>query len=128
MSLDSEVKKFTEIALDQANKVVKQVTNDVMTSTVKKTPVDTGQLANNWFASINSPMFMGKRLPDQSAGDSLDGIDTVIKAYKKSDWGQSLWLTNSLDYANDIETGNKSGKAPQGMMRLSMMNAVAKFK
>ncbi len=126
MSLDSEVKKFTEISLDQANKVVKQVTGEVMESIVFKTPVLTGQLANNWFASINSPMFMGKRLPDPAAGDSYDGIKTAVKSYKKSDWGQSLWLTNSLDYANDIEMG-KSGKAPQGMMRRTMENVVAKF-
>ena len=123
MSFDSEVKKFTEISLDEANKYVKKVSGDVMERIVTKTPVDTGQLANNWFSSIGSPMFLGKRLPDQEATDSLNDIKTVIKSYKKSNWGASIWMSNSLEYANDIEMG-KSGKAPMGMLRKSMQDIV----
>lgn len=129
MSFDLEVKNYTKVALEDAHKVVKKVVNTAMVDTVDKTPVDTGKLKNSWYASFASPIFStGGRLPDgEEAADSFDSVERVTSKIDKSKIGEPIYLVNSLIYANDIELG-ASGKAPAGMMRRAMRNAVKDFK
>ncbi len=128
MSLDSEVKAYTNIAIEDAHKVVKKVVSDVMVSTVKKTSKDTGKLRNSWYASFGSPVIATSgRNPDDDGADSLDSADRVTSKIDKSKMGEPIYFTNSLHYAYKIETGGFA-RAPQGMMRISMKNAVKDFK
>lgn len=128
MSLDSEVKAYTKIAIEDAHKVVKKVVSDVMVSTVKKTSKDTGKLRNSWYASFGSPVIATSgRNPDDDGADSLDSADRVTSKIDKSKMGEPIYFTNSLHYAHKIETGGFA-RAPQGMMRISMKNAVKDFK
>lgn len=128
MSFDLEVKNYTKVALEDAHKVVKKVVNTAMVDTVDKTPVLTGKLKNSWVASFLSPIFATEgRLPDgKEASDSFDSVERVTSKIDKSKIGESIYLTNSLHYAKDIEDGY-SGKAPTGMMRRSMRDAVKGF-
>ena len=128
MSFDSEVKNYTKVALEDAHKVVKKVVSDVMVNTVNRTSVETGKLKNSWYASFGSPVIATSgRNPDESGSDSLDSAERVTSKIKKDTMGQSIYFTNSLHYAQKIETGGFS-KAPAGMMRISMKNAVKDFK
>lgn len=123
MKLDSQIKHFTKISLDKANDAVKRVTRGTMKDIVSKTAIDTGLLVNNWVASKGNPEFKSDRLADESASDSLQGINDVTKNYTKKDWGTSIWMTNSLPYANAIEMGTRSKKSPQGMLRVSVLES-----
>jgi len=129
MSFDLEVKNYTKVALIDAHKVVRKVVNTAMVDTVDKTPVDTGKLKNSWVASFLSPIFATEgRLPDgKEAADSFDNVERVTSKIDKSKIGESIYLTNSLHYAKDIEDG-ASFRAPTGMMRRAMRNAVKDFK
>tara|TARA_R110000737_G_scaffold127541_2_gene160111 strand:- start:333 stop:725 length:393 start_codon:yes stop_codon:yes gene_type:complete len=127
MSFDSEVKAYTKIALKDAHKVVKEVVNRAMVITVDRTPVDTGKLKNSWYASFGSPITaINGRSEDASGGDSLNSAYDVTSKINQSKMGESIFYTNSLKYSADIELG-KSGKAPTGMMRRSMRDAVKGF-
>mgnify|MGYP003141037669 CR=1 FL=1 len=123
MKLDSQIKHFTKISLDKANSAVKRVTKGTMEDIIRKTAVDTGLLVNNWITSKGNPEFKVDRLADESASDSLQGINDVTKNYTKKDWGMSIWMTNSLHYANAIEMGTRSKKSPQGMLRISVLES-----
>ena len=124
--LDKDISAFTKISLDEGNKYVKSITKSTMDRIVNNTPYRTGKLRNNWVASRVSPNFSGERNPDISGTDALSEIETTIKNYKKSDWGESLWLVNKVEYADFIEKGG-SGQAPAGMMRRQTLNAVKDF-
>lgn len=127
MSFDSEVKAFTKIALEDAHKVVKQVVNEVMVFTVDRTSVDTGKLKNSWYASFGSPVTaVNGRSEDASGGDSLNSAYNVTSKIKASTMGEPIFFTNSLHYAEKIELGGYA-RAPAGMMRISMKQAVRKF-
>jgi len=127
MSFDSEVKAFTKIALQDAHKTVRQVVNEVMVNTVDKTSVDTGKLKNSWYASFGSPITaINGRSEDASGGDSLNSAYDVTSKIEESTMGEPIFFTNSLHYAEKIELGGYS-RAPAGMMRISMKQAVRKF-
>jgi len=127
MSFDSEVKAYTKIALKDAHKVVKQVVQDVMVNTVDRTSVDTGKLKNSWYASFGSPIIaINGRSEDASGGDSLNSAYDVTSKIAESTMGEPIFFTNSLHYAEKIELGGYA-RAPAGMMRISMKQAVRKF-
>ena len=128
MSFDLEVKNYTKVALEDAHKVVKKVVSDVMVGTVSKTSVDTGKLKNSWYASFGSPVIATEgRDPDAKGADSLDSAERVTSKIDRSQIGQPIFFTNSLHYAEKIELGGYA-RAPVGMMRVSMRNAVKDFK
>ncbi len=127
MSFDSEVKAYTKIALADANKTVKKVVQDVMVSTVNRTSVDTGKLKNSWYASFGAPIkAVSGRSEDKSGQDSLESAERVTSKINKSTMGESIFFTNSLPYAEKIELGGYA-RAPAGMMRISMLQAVRKY-
>ncbi len=128
MSLDSDLKAYTKVALDDAHKIVKKVVNDVMVQTVDKTSVDSGALKNSWYASFGSPISAENgRSPDGSGADSLNNAYEVTSKINKSKIGEPIFFTNSLHYAQKIELGGFS-RAPAGMMRIAVKNAVRNFK
>lgn len=131
MSFASQVKKGADQYIVDAMKVVSNVYSQASYKVVGRTPVDTGRLENNWNASFGSASPVSRESAGSERGssgkDSFESIDRVTKLINETKLGESIFLTNGLAYAQDIEMG-KSGQAPAGMMRLSVKEAGGTYK
>lgn len=111
-------------ALGNAETIVKDASQILLSKIVEKTPVDTGRLQKNWNLSLNSVNMttydVSVEDPVSRAKKELDKFDLKTK---------QIWISNNLDYAYDIEFKGKSRvKAPQGMMRVSLIEFDQIFK
>lgn len=89
---------------------------DVFASIIYSTPVDSGQLRNNWFASIDSPStesVLGE------ASDSAVTVERVRAVLFGKDVAGDIWFCNNMPYGPKIEYTGWSGKAPSGMVRIN---------
>ena len=98
---------------DKAEMVVRRSMLDLQGAMIEASPVDTGRFKSNWQAGIGA---VNKAIGD--TGDALGRTRAVLQGWKA---GQSVWLTNSMPYAQRLEYG-WSKQAANGMVRLSVQN------
>lgn len=91
---------------------VKKLAVDIDASLVLKSPVDTGRFRANWVVGNGSVNSMTKE-SFQAANNA-----PVINSLKVN--GQTIYITNSLPYANRLEYGY-SKQAPAGMVRITLV-------
>lgn len=91
---------------------IKKLVVDIDASLVLKSPVDTGRFKANWV--------VGNGFVNTTTTESLQAANNepLINSIKVN--GQTIYLTNSLPYANRLEYG-WSKKAPQGMVRITLV-------
>lgn len=109
--------KILARAGDRADQVVRDVTLDVGEAIINRSPVDTGRFRGNWNYSavtINTGTSSGA---DKTGASAIGKIQTGLTAWKP---GETIYITNSLPYAQRLETG-WSQQAPAGMVRLTVM-------
>lgn len=117
MSFASQVDKMADKAAVRTSKMVRGTILGVMRDTIKDTPVDTGRLRNNWFASIGSPVDAEREQGGKAASASKANAADVTKKFKM---GDEIYFTNNLPYAMITEFGgmvNGSARKGQGMLR-----------
>ena len=115
MSFDSDIKRFsknTGVAIDEA---VRKIAFDAFRMVTKKTPVDTGRAKGNWNVSVDS---VNSSINEEatSTGKGRPGHAPDIK---KGDGLKPIFITNSLDYIEDLENGT-SQQAPHGMVAITV--------
>jgi len=109
MSFDSDIKRFSDKVKVSIDKAVRTVAFDAFGMVVKKTPVDTGRARGNWNISVGSIDYSvnenatTKKSPDIKKGDGL----------------KPIFITNSLEYIEDLENGT-SQQAPNGMVAITV--------
>jgi hypothetical protein len=122
VSFGGDIERFNLGAKAVGEKVLRKSAFDLFSSIVRQTPVKTGVLRNNWFATIGIPSTEISEETDGIAGRQLndkrvsDEIDKVVNA---ADWSSTIYLTNNLEYAIPIEYDGWSAQAPQGMVRVN---------
>lgn len=117
MSFEDDIKRFADKAEKAAEAVFRGTAIDLFTRIIKRTPIDTGRLRGNWQAALNQPILTET---NNKANRALSQAGTVTKEAKTTD---SIYLTNNLPYAGEIEDGH-SKQAPYGMVKLT----IAEFK
>lgn len=129
-ALKSDFAKILKKAGDKADMVVRKTALELQKSMVQMSPVDTGRFKGNWQAGIGS-MNTGTGsssditpLGEYDPSKALNTTQTVLEGWKP---GQTIWLTNSMAYANRLEYG-WSKQAASGMVRLSVQNFAASVK
>lgn len=131
MSFASQVKKGADQYMIDAMKVVSDSYLNTSDKVITRTAVLTGKLKNNWSGSFGSPSVVNRNTSGfelgSSGADSFDSAKRVAKLIDPSKVGKNIYLTNGLDYAEDIEMG-KSGKSPRGMLRVSVREAGGTYK
>lgn len=85
---------------------------DIDARLVQKSPVDTGRFKANWV--------VGNGFVNNTTTESLQAAsnEPLINSIKVN--GQTIYLTNSLPYANRLEYG-WSKQAPKGMVRTTLV-------
>ena len=128
MSFESQVDKMAENAAKRASMMVRGTVLGIMRDTIKDTPVDTGRLRNNWFASIGSPVDAEREQGGKAASASKANAVDVATKFKM---GDEIYFTNNLPYAMVTEFGgivNGSVRKGQGMLRRAIGIRTSKLK
>ena len=112
--------QFAKIAANNKGRM-KKIAKQAYVLTVQKvnrrSPVDTGLFKNNWFTALNSPSQQTVTRVGGTFGDpQSNAVDDAIGI--QFDIGDTLFLTNSLPYAERLEYG-WSDQSPEGMVRIS---------
>jgi hypothetical protein len=109
--LESVRKKASQRAVSAALKMVREL--------VYATPVDTSKALSNWQVTLGQPAafsrnayFEGDRgsTYEKSAATAFIAAQLVLKEKKP---GQSIWLTNNVNYIVDLNNGT-SAQEPAG--------------
>ena len=113
-----DLSKQIKAANDKVELAAKRTMIELFNRVIQKSPVDTGRFRANWNCSIGSPNLSTSEATDPSGSVASSMATATVVSYTLN--GQSVFLTNSLPYAERLENG-WSGQAPNGMVRLSVM-------
>lgn len=134
-----QVATATLSLLDRTKRQVRKIIRDTAKEVIQNTPVDTGRLKNNWYASNRNVPQRTTKQTDASGKKSLARVDAALTKLKI---GQTFYMANNLPYARTVEFGlypnppkkptgktvnGFSRKAPQGMLRIAVQRAIAKL-
>lgn len=123
--------------LDRGKRESRKIIRSVAKEVIMDTPVDTGRLKNNWYASNRKVPTQTTQATDASGANSMSRVDKALTRLKI---GQTFYMANNLPYARVVEYGkypnppkNPTGKtvngfskqAPQGMLRKAVQKAIA---
>jgi hypothetical protein len=104
------------------DKLVKEVAVAVLDRVVHATPHDTGQARANWQANIaasapNVPQLLGKL---DYEGDATVAEGTAKIQYSSRTPGQSIYISNSLDYIEALNNGHSQQQPAAGFVELAV--------
>jgi hypothetical protein len=107
---------FIAKAKANADTVVRQASLSVLSSVVKRSPVDTGRFRGNWQTTVANPATGTLQAEDKGGSAS---IAAGVGALTNAKAGDTVWIVNNLPYAQRLENG-WSDQAPTGMVRLTV--------
>lgn len=131
MTFSSDLKKFTKKADKNLSKTIRASAAQVFGAVIKSTPVGNpslwknpnvknyvgGRLRNNWNTNLNSVDESSNRPPDSSGSGSEVDLLTSLGGYTN---GDTIYLSNSLPYAQSVEDGSSTQQRPQGMVKVNL--------
>lgn len=127
---EDAVAATTEL-MKRVNREIRRELKKTCKKIIKDTPVDTGRLKNNWYASNRRVGTRTTKATDPSGKKSLARVEKALARLKT---GQRFHFFNNLPYARVVEFGlypnppkNPTGKtvngfskkAPSGMLRIN---------
>ena len=121
MSFSGDIRRFNEKVEKAASAVFRGTALNLFRVVVKRTPVLTGRLINNWRAGINTAPTETTEATSKRGTLSTRSANSNVARAKL---GDSIFYVNNLPYAQAIEDGHSQGKAPAGMVKVT----VAEFK
>ena len=116
MSFDSDIRRFSKTTGVAIDKAVRKIAFDAFAMVTKKTPVDTGRAKGNWNISAGS---VNKSINETATSTGQGRPATNPMNVKKGDGVKPIYITNSLDYIQNLEDGT-SQKAPNGMVAITV--------
>ena len=129
-SLAKKMRKASVAVSKNADKLVVQVAETVLTNVVSDTPVDKGDARSNWQVNLNSPA-TGTRtafVPGTKGSTALDNIIASVEVGSQKlatyQSGQEVHITNNLDYIEDLNNGS-SKQAPPGFVQEAILESIA---
>jgi hypothetical protein len=105
-----------------ADTVVRQASLSVLSSVVKRSPVDTGRFRGNWQTTVANPATGTLERDDKGVKGSPPGPEvysSALNALAGTKAGETVWIVNNLPYAQRLENGY-SQQAPAGMVRVTV--------
>lgn len=118
--------------LDAIENGVRQVARDAFNNCVNNSPVYTGRYRSSWRIGLDSidpstevelPQSQSKN--PVSAANAIQQAESALKQFKV---GQTIYLSNSVPYAEAIELGTVSPlKAPRGVLIVSLEQTIQQY-
>ena len=100
-------------------KAVKDTLVDVGEGIMADTPIKTSSLVSNYKTSINNPDTSSNPNLQDGGNSAFSDLTTTVNGMDITD---SLYFTNSLDYAWRAEFGGWQFTEPYGMVRINVDN------
>lgn len=116
MGFAEDLAKQCARAGEKAATVVRHTALALQSDMVERSPVDTGRFKSNWQAGVGQINRDTSASPDPSGSGAVMRTIQVLQGWKP---GQTIWLTNSMPYAQRLEDG-WSRQAPTGMVKLTV--------
>ena len=110
------ISAFVAKAKENADTVVRVVTEDMCGRVIAKTPVDSGRLKGSWLPSIGTMLSGDPNTPDASGAVSVARVKATALEAKA---GDIVYMISNLPYSRRIEYGH-SKQAPAGMVRITV--------
>ena len=132
MSFDIDLQKAIGKATAAIEAVPIKITFELHNEIVRRSPVDTGRYRANNQVTLNTPPQKVIDMVDSSQQGSpptLTQSSEVSAATNRYKPGDTIFLTNNLEYAQYIEFGDASKQAIGGVYRLAaqtVMSHIAK--
>jgi len=123
VSFNSDIRAFVKDEVDEkVQNLTMAMAKKVFRGVYRRTPVYRGRLRAAWHASKNSPeykkvLFGGS--PDRPLNVPKFPKLGRVKAYTK------IYITNGQPYAQIVNDGIGTQKAPKGMVELSILGATS---
>jgi hypothetical protein len=111
-----EIARFAEKAGRNADLVIRKVGIELLSSVIKKSPVDTGRFRANWNVSLGNPDYSTSDATDKGGAVSIARGAAALSGFGT---GGVAYITNNLPYAQRLENGY-STQAPAGMVRITV--------
>lgn len=132
MSFELDLKAFADKTSAKANAIVRKIVIDVGTALVMKSPVGDadywqhpappgyvgGRFRANWQYGFSAPVLSTSEKVDPEGAAT---IQTIVGKVGDKAAGHVHYITNSLPYAQAIETGHSHRQAPQGVVGLTVL-------
>lgn len=121
-SFGQQLKQFEVKVQSQSTAVVKKVVLEMFTRVMKRTPVDTGNARVNWEIGVNeikSTVATAAAIEGEhqvSAQALLAGL-SELSTFKA---GQTVYITNNVEYIQILEDGGSKDQSPQGMVAITV--------
>lgn len=126
-----DLQAFADRTKASLDTVIRKAVMDIARSVIYKSPVGNpdlwkytappgysgGRFRANWLLGVGSPRTETVAAEDEHGRDTLNAIASDIR---RAQAGGVVYLTNNLPYARRLEYG-WSGQAPQGMVRLTVL-------
>ena len=131
-SLAKRLRAASQAVLTNSDLLVKQVAEAILESVVSDTPVDTGQAKSYWIVSIGfaADGVRPAYVPGTKGSTALDNIIATVEmgsskfaAYSS---GQTIHITNNLDYISALNDGSLSKQAPPDYVQKAILEALVK--
>ena len=119
-NFDLDLSKFIDESEEIASKILRGTSLGLFKRIVKRTPVDTGRLRANWQIDINSVPAKELKSNDLD-GDGRQTVARETSKLGKNKIEDTIYLANNLPYAVAMEEGGSKTQAPQGMVRVSLV-------
>lgn len=113
------IEQFAAKAKERADQVVRQVSLEVATRVIARSPVDTGRFRANWRIAVGGPA-TGQLEAFDKSDEGQDTANRLAGELPRGVAGQRVYLTNNLPYAWALETGH-SKQAPIGMVAITVL-------
>lgn len=120
-----DLSRFVAKTNNRVDLAVRKVMLEVFRRVVMKSPVQTGRFRGNWNIGYLSPNRGASEFTDPTGAATLSRITAAVQAAPIND-GASVFLTNSLPYALELEHGS-SKQAPAGMVKVTLAEVTARY-
>lgn len=111
-----QVRAFSDKAVIQSTKHLKNVAMEMFTRVVMRSPVDTGRFRSNWMLTINADT---EATRDDTDPSGMVAYGAALAAMEAVKLGDRIVTQNNLPYAERLENG-WSKQAPTGMVALTV--------
>lgn len=109
----------TQNALDKLRDIRANKIGSVCSDVIELTPVDSGLLKNSWRTNVGETPAPDDGKEDWS-GQGKDSHIDLVATLSSMGLTDTITFANHRDYAEYIEFDGHSGKAPAGMLRISL--------
>lgn len=128
MTLRRDLELFGEAVEARGNALARKVALTALQGVVFRSPVDTGHFRRNWRVSQGKADLnvRGKRGDGTAEGPG----ETIARGQAKlqdAGWGDSIHISNHVDYAAYLEAGSSPQAPPDGIVGLTMDEVRSRF-